>query len=341
MDERTWRRSGVGAEVGAWPTQTWARAGRRRNRTGRWPVAIAGAALAGALGAGLLCALPASADTTAVTTAPAVTAVAAASSPGPLRYVVRPGDTLFAIGRAFGVSPAALTAANQLPDPDALAVGQVLVVPLTPAQRGPMRPTVDLSGPDGRSPLPGGPNGDAPMPTTPVPTTPATTTAPPLPAPPLHPAGPGARPLPVALFGAAAHDPARVGLGPLIDHWADAHGLPRSLVRAVAFVESAWRTEARSSVGAIGIGQLLPDTARWVATTLIGDPALDPARAEDNVRMTARYLRYLIDQSGDEDLAIGSYYQGPGSVRRDGLEAETRSYITRVRGAQAHFEALG
>ena len=141
----------------------------------------------------------------------------------------------------------------------------------------------------------------------------------------------------MALFGAAADDPARVALGPVIDRWADTYGVGRSLVRAIAFVESAWRNEARSSVGAIGIGQLMPGTARWVATTLIGDPALDPTRPEDNVRMTARYFRYLIDLTASEDLAIASYYQGPGSVQREGLKPATAAYIGRVRAAQAHF----
>ena len=147
----------------------------------------------------------------------------------------------------------------------------------------------------------------------------------------------GAASLPVALFGAAAIDPARVALGPVFDRYADAYGLPRSLVKAVAYVESAWRTEARSPVGAVGVGQLMPETAKWIAGTLMGDAGLDATRAEDNVRMMARYLRFLVDQTGKEDLAIGSYYQGIGSVRRDGVKPATRTYMERVRSARAYF----
>jgi soluble lytic murein transglycosylase-like protein len=144
--------------------------------------------------------------------------------------------------------------------------------------------------------------------------------------------------LPPALFGSLANDPQRLALVPAFDRWADAYQVPRDLLKAFGFVESGWRTTAVSSSGAIGVGQLMPDTARWVATTLIGDPTLDPRNPEHNIRMSARYIRYLLDfTGGDEQRAIGSYYQGPGSVSRNGLSAAGLAYVGKVQTARPHF----
>ena len=53
--------------------------------------------------------------------------------------------------------------------------------------------------------------------------------------------------------------------------------------------------------------------------------------------MAARYLRYLQDQTGVEANAIGAYYQGIGSLQRDGLKAGTAVYIARVQAARGAF----
>jgi soluble lytic murein transglycosylase-like protein len=144
--------------------------------------------------------------------------------------------------------------------------------------------------------------------------------------------------LPSALFGSASGDPVRLALIPSFDRWADTYGVPRNLVKGLAFVESGWRANALSSSGAVGIGQLMPDTSRWVATTMLGTPSLDPNKPDDNIRMTARYLRYLLDQTGgDEYTAIGAYYQGLGSIRRDGMKPVTHTYVSKVNNARAHF----
>ena len=193
-----------------------------------------------------------------------------------------------------------------------------------------------------------GPKTTLPPPTTAPPTTVPPTTVPPTTVPPTtvppttlpggSPPPPGTpATLPVSLFGIYANDPVRLALVPLFDRWADTYRLNRSLLKGLGFVESSWRADALSSAGAVGIGQLMPDTSRWIADVIIGDPSLDPYKADDNIRMSARYIRWLLDQTGNEYTAIAAYYQGIGSVQRTGIQPGTHQYVARVQGARAAF----
>ena len=97
-------------------------------------------------------------------------------------------------------------------------------------------------------------------------------------------------------------------------------------------------SEDTPKTGAVGLGQLKPDTSSWVATVLLHDPSLDPSDPRDNLRMSARFLRYVLDTSGgDTARALAAYYQGPGSVRRDGITATGLSYASRILGARPSF----
>ncbi len=112
-----------------------------------------------------------------------------------------------------------------------------------------------------------------------------------------------------------------------------------SLVMALAWRESEWDNRQVSGAGAVGIGQLLPATSSYVARELLHEPRLDPHRAHDNIRLTARYLRSLIDElGGNEALGVGSYLQGSTSVRAQGLTPETVAYVTQVEGLRADFD---
>jgi soluble lytic murein transglycosylase-like protein len=82
------------------------------------------------------------------------------------------------------------------------------------------------------------------------------------------------------------------------------------LVRA----ESSFRTRAVSPAGAVGLAQLLPSTARWIAP---GTTRADLMNPETNVRVGFKYLRYLVDKyDGDETLALTAYNRGQGTVDR-------------------------
>jgi N-acetylmuramoyl-L-alanine amidase len=124
--------------------------------------------------------------------------------------------------------------------------------------------------------------------------------------------------------------PSRLALVPRFQHWAATYGVPADLLMAMTWLESGWQNHVVSPVGAVGIGQLMPDTTEFVSGHLLRTP-LDPTRPDDNIRMSARYLRWLLDRSGgDMRLALAGYYQGPASVRQRGLFPVTEQYVAAV-----------
>ncbi len=136
-------------------------------------------------------------------------------------------------------------------------------------------------------------------------------------------------------------EPDKRHLKPAFERAARDSRLPVALIEALAWRESRWRAEALNpESGAIGIGQLLPATAAFVAGELLGDPTLDPADAEDNIRMMARYLRAQVDQfEGDRELALAAYLQGSTSVRNDGISPTTAGYLADIAEIRKRFEA--
>jgi hypothetical protein len=112
---------------------------------------------------------------------------------------------------------------------------------------------------------------------------------------------------------------------------------PRLLIALVS-VESAWRSRAVSSVGARGLGQLMPGTAAALN--------VDAFETYENLDGTARYLRRLLmrfpqyAQRTRYRYALAAYNAGPGAVDRyHGVPpySETRSYVTRVMGLWEQF----
>jgi soluble lytic murein transglycosylase-like protein len=144
--------------------------------------------------------------------------------------------------------------------------------------------------------------------------------------------------LPANLPAALMANPDRLLQYPLFVAAAKEFAVPADLLMATAYIESGWKQSAVSKTGAVGLGQLKPDTSSWVATVLLHDPSLDPSDPRDNLRMSARFLRYVLDTSGgDTARALAAYYQGPGSVRRDGITATGLSYASRILGARPSF----
>jgi soluble lytic murein transglycosylase-like protein len=134
--------------------------------------------------------------------------------------------------------------------------------------------------------------------------------------------------------------PERLALIPVFKRWAVANGLPPDLVMATTWLESGWQNKVVSPVGAVGIGQLMPDTVDFVGGELIGLPSLDPRVPEHNIRMSARYLRWLMEQAhGDVRLALSGYYQGLRSVRMNGAYPGTVAYVDGVLSLRPRFLA--
>lgn len=91
------------------------------------------------------------------------------------------------------------------------------------------------------------------------------------------------------------------------------------------YTESRYCPDAVSPKGALGLGQLMPGTARELGV----DP-FDPAQ---NLAGAARYLRLQLDAFGSLELALAAYNAGPGAVRKHGGVppfAETRAYVREV-----------
>jgi len=118
---------------------------------------------------------------------------------------------------------------------------------------------------------------------------------------------------------------------PLVLEHANKHSLRPELVRAVIQVESGYNPRARSPKGAMGLMQLMPDTAQLLGVRRPYDP-------EDNIRGGTRYLRLLLDKyEGNEELALAAYNAGSAAVDRHGKRIppfkETRDYVKKVGSA--------
>ncbi len=111
----------------------------------------------------------------------------------------------------------------------------------------------------------------------------------------------------------------------LIERASALHGVDPNLVYALIEVESGYRADAESPRGAMGLMQLMPDTAVRYA---VADP-FDPAA---NIDAGTRHLRTLLDEFGTRG-ALAAYNAGEGPVRHfDGIPpySETRKYVSRV-----------
>jgi soluble lytic murein transglycosylase len=123
------------------------------------------------------------------------------------------------------------------------------------------------------------------------------------------------------------------------------HDLDPALVAAVVYVESRFDPNARSGAGAIGLMQLLPDTAKGIALRTGGARFVvaDLRDPEINIRYGTWYLDHLRGRFGDLQLALAAYHAGPGSVdhwRAEGLGipiAATRDYVEKVERMRAVY----
>lgn len=131
--------------------------------------------------------------------------------------------------------------------------------------------------------------------------------------------------------------------------------LDPAYVASVALAESSFDAEAVSSVGAIGLMQIMPSTGEWIAGKL--DEAFDAQRLYEpsvNLRYGCWYLRFLLDRyDGDMRTASTAYHQGQGRVdewlqdpeySEDGKtlsvisSSVTDTYVNRIMENYAHYQ---
>jgi soluble lytic murein transglycosylase-like protein len=126
---------------------------------------------------------------------------------------------------------------------------------------------------------------------------------------------------------AAAGPPAsRDTVRSAIDYWSRVYGVDPKLARALAWMESGFQQDVVSSVGAIGVMQLLPETWEFVDVVLLG--VRTPRDYRGNVRAGVRYLRWQLDEfDGNVRLALAGWYQGARAVRERGLYDDTKEFV--------------
>lgn len=113
----------------------------------------------------------------------------------------------------------------------------------------------------------------------------------------------------------------------IIDYTAKKYGVDSKLVMAVAKVESNLSPDVVSSAGAVGVMQLMPETAQGLGVRNSKDP-------RDNIDGGVRYLKQLITSfDGDITKAVAAYNAGPQAVTKyNGIPPyiETKDYVAKV-----------
>ena len=106
--------------------------------------------------------------------------------------------------------------------------------------------------------------------------------------------------------------------------------------------ESGLNPDAVSPAGAVGIAQIMPDTARDPGYGV--SPITDPTDPEEALRFGAQYMRAMLDKYGDYGLALAAYNAGPGAVDKAGgipPFQETQNYVASILGGTMQPDVPG
>jgi LysM repeat protein len=279
---------------------------------------------------------------------PASTPVPAPATPTPIVHVVQAGEHLTGIAKRYETTIAAIVKANGIANPSYLRVGQRLSIPGTvaaasssgnPAAAAPapepsihvvaagdtlsgiahrygttIASIVNANGIANPSYLRVGQHLSIPGATAP--------------------ATGSATPMTSAMASAvASHDEIRT----IIVDEARTQGVPVAFALAVAWQESGWQAGVVSRAGAVGVMQLTPPTADWVASTMLHQ-TIKLSDARSNVRAGVCLLKhYLVRYHDDKALVLAAYYQGQTAADRYGVYPMTRSYIASIMALEAFF----
>jgi hypothetical protein len=131
-------------------------------------------------------------------------------------------------------------------------------------------------------------------------------------------------------------------VAPLVEQAARDNNLPPSIIYGVIWVESRFNPQATSPVGAMGLMQLMPKTARYLAECIKWEGDADAYDPAFNIAAGSYYVARLIRQfDGDVDLALAAYNAGPGNIEKwmnnTGLPDVSVEYYTMVQTAMQYF----
>lgn len=140
----------------------------------------------------------------------------------------------------------------------------------------------------------------------------------------------------------------------IVLEYADIYSLDRALIFAVIKVESGFNPNAKSSAGAIGLMQITPDTANYIAS-MQGIKTYDLTDARTNVNFGCFYIKYLMNKFINPETAMVAYNAGEGNVyfwlnnpdySEDKITLknipfpESREYIKKIRQTFAKYKKL-
>ena len=111
------------------------------------------------------------------------------------------------------------------------------------------------------------------------------------------------------------------------------YGVSESLLKAIAKAESNFNAKSVSSAGAMGVMQLMPDTAKGLGVT-------DPYDPEQNIMGGAKCISQKLKEfNGNERMALAAYNAGSGAVRRyGGIPSYCKSYVNKVQSYKKAYE---
>lgn len=237
------------------------------------------------------------------------------------------GDTLQRVAKENGVSVTELARINGIADPNLIRAGATLILPSTkqaarnvaaepPQKKAAKAPVAARRATTGPAVTVTGSRPVAPKTVASKPVPPAVVLRPQLPA------------------------EKRARMTPIFRAAARRQGVPADLLMTMCYRESDWTQKAVSSVGAKGVCQIMPDTARQLSAARSLKGRNNYEKEADNIEMGAAYLRHLMDSHPNTYTALVAYNQGPTRTNKGEILPEAAAYAKTIQQSRKHFGRL-